>query len=116
MDRCKYESKLTGLRNEMKYDTKKLGHYIALHSPKNSQYSIKELKCDIKNKYTEIKFSHEIHTINYPSITHNCYSKTKKNGTRIVILHIVNKMYIAINLVKVRIHLHYSFRTDILVL
>jgi hypothetical protein len=92
MYRCKYDSKITGLRNELKYDTKNLGHYIALHSPKNSQYNIKELKCDIKNKYTDNKFTHEIHTISYPSISHNCYSKINKNGARIVILHIVNNM------------------------
>lgn len=92
MNRCNYNTRLTGLRNEIKYDTKKLGFYIPLHNPKNSQYNIKELKREKANKYLNIEFTHSLHTVIYPSITHTCYMKIKKSGSRIVIMHVINKM------------------------
>lgn len=92
MNRCKYDTRLTGLRNEIKYDTKKLGYYIPLHNPKTSQYNIKELKKEKGNKYQIIEFTHSLHTVIYPTITHTCYMMTKKSGNRIVIMHVINKM------------------------
>jgi hypothetical protein len=91
MNRCKYDTKLFRLKDEMKYDTRKIGYCLPLHPPKNNQYTIQELINDKKKNYTELQFMHEANYVNFPSIVNRCYLKTKKCGIRIVILHIINK-------------------------
>jgi hypothetical protein len=87
MNRCNYDTKL---KNDMMCNSRKIGYYLPLHSPKNSQYTIKELN-SYKN-FDELKFIHETCNINFPSITNRCFMKTKKCGIRIIILHITTKM------------------------